>query len=174
MSKENPAYENFDLEIKNEDELKIAKIEAGVKSHEEVLRDALVEGVKKGDQLLVDNAIKGLKDVGAAEYAIKSKQKEAGIGKENIISGEDKEELAEISADLSGGNENEKERLYKRALLLYRTENSVEKVEERLKFEQRIARSGRGKSRAYIENRGMIEKVLSDDFRVTDLLEREG
>lgn len=56
--KENPSYENFDLDIKNNQELEEAKEKAGVKSELEAIGDTADHAIETDDERLFENAVK--------------------------------------------------------------------------------------------------------------------
>ena len=170
MKERPPAYkfEEFETEEpKTPEELKEAKLKAGVKSHEQVLRDALREGIKTGDKLLIENAIKGLKKVGVAEYLLelkqqKEKKKEEVKEREISLSELQKEVLDEVIQKLASGKKETEERLRNRFNYLYEKLGSFEGAINQLEFEEKVSRRCAKPKIPFIESNGIVEKIIRE------------
>lgn len=153
-----------DVEIKNEEELKEAKLMAGVRSHERVLQALAAEQARTGDRSSYQNTIDSLKDAAVAEFILRQEQSDEKnkkpISEEGRVFLDDKiKQLAVSDAKLE-------EWLVKRAEYLASSGNSVERIAQRLEYE--LETDKEKPTISFIEQQGVVQKIIqsrADLFR---------
>ncbi len=165
-----PAYklEDFgDTEIKTEEELDEAKIEAGVKSHEKALRDAMDYAYKTNDRILIENIWEKTKELGLIETISEPKIEKQDKKMETV----DDVKLTEEINEIVDNNPDIKDPSWAKnriAKFVKKDGLSLDEAEKRTVAEDKIAKI----SPAYINTLGMIDIIKSRQDLVKKLIEK--